>query len=646
MLATLVPALPGWDRLAAAPGCAHENWRACFHCRVIQAGWIRHVASGRLRWSPGEANDGGSMTPEPKLAAMLVADEVFGNVLSYGQCVRTLRRLDFEGVTLYLAMLSQFNEAAFESVPLTDAAQVVHLRRMLACMLHGAALETAVRHLGGFSGRFVPLSTQALIATIELAGRFSPRTGRGLHLDRQERQAVTHVLLSLQAEALSRRLLMEFRTQAIADWAKVPKDAVEQFVRNMTAHNPNRPYANSLARLYAYTRKPGIAAHFASRTGRLLADWFTANLGMTGEDYLVGSFLAGASSTRFSLAAPDPNQVGFDPAVFFGPLPPAARERLTVLLRVATIDGLEPWAPHREANTLAELLYESNLLHATPVVRFGNRLVLTSATLLWNLFVCGLPHASLNAVRQRQAGPLTNQQVKGIRAEFGLLFEGYVLWLFREWFGDRPVHLLTNYTIRVGSAWRERDIAVIADGVAFVFEVKGHVVDLDLRKTGSFAGLKRLVGEPAEQAYLAAEAFLTGAVRTADGRPVSAVGRVVPVALVYDPIPLNLFTGDHFEPWLERALGTPVFTADRGRSGVLLLNIDDLETAEFRLRLDRFPERLLAALLMRADRPELRYERLDSLGSAAGGPRRPAPVALLGRDTDEFLERIGRSFLL
>ena len=325
---------------------------------------------------------------------------------------------------------------------------------------------------------------------------------------------------------------------------------------------------------------------------------------------------------------------------------PGRRNRIKVLLRVATIDGTQPWNLTRAANTLTDLLYESNQLHATPVVSFGNRLVLTSTMLLWNLFVCGLPHASLNAVRQRQAGNLTNQQVKGIRAEFGLMFEGYVLWLFQEWFGDRPVRLLTNYLVRVDAAWRERDVAVIADGVAFVFEVKGHVVDLDLRKSGSFSGLKRLVGEPAEQAYLAAEAFLAGAVRTSDGRPVPAVDRVVPVALVYDPIPLSLFTGDHFEPWLERALRVPVFTPSVSRSGVLLLNVDDLEAAEVGLRLDRFPEQLLAALLMRAKRPELRYEKLSSLGSAVNGTRRPAPVALLSSDTDDFLHRTGQAFHL
>ena len=82
------------------------------------------------------------------------------------------------------------------------------------------------------------------------------------------------------------------------------------------------------------------------------------------------------------------------------------------------------------------------------------------------------------------------------------------------------------------------------------------------------------------------------------------------------------------------------------RSGVLLLNVDDLEAAEVGLRLDRFPEQLLAALLMRAKRPELRYEKLSSLGSAVNGTRRPAPVALLSSDTDDFLHRTGQAFHL
>ena len=587
------------------------------------------------------------MSPSsPKVAAMLVSDEIFDQALSYGQCVRTLRRLDFEAVAHYVALLSHYNEAAFESVPLTELSQIAHLRRLLGWMLHGPALGRALEHLSKFEGRFVPLSTQALIATIELAGRFSPRTGQGFHLNAEDRQKVTHILLSFQAEALSRRLLNDFRTKVISNWADVPKDAIEQFVRNMVAHNPNRPYANSLARLFAYTRRRGIGELFSARTGRTLESWFADNLAMAGDEYLVASFLAGSASMRFSLEALDPNQVAFDPAVFFAPLPAAVQERVGALLQVATIDGLQPWNPNRTANTLADLLYESNQLHATPVVSFGNRRVLVSTMLLWNLFVCGLPHASLNAVRQRQAGTLSSQQVKGIRAEFGLLFEGYVLWLFREWFGDRPVQLLTNYEIKVGSAWRERDVAIIADGLAFVFEVKGHVVDLELRKTGSYSGLKRLLAEPVEQAYLAAEAFLAGAVRTAEGSPVAAVRRVVPVALIYDPIPLSLYYGDHFEPWLERSMQIPVFTVSGGRSGVLLLSIDDLETAESALRLDRYPEQLLAALLMRANRPELRYERLNSLGSLVTGPRRPAPIALLGLDTDEFLVHVGQAFNL
>lgn len=576
-----------------------------------------------------------------------MAENVFETVLSYGGCLRILRRLDFQAVAYYLATLNQFNEAAFEAAPLTQSAQVPHLGRLLEYMLRGPALERAKQHCETLDERFVPLATQAVAATMELAGRFSPRTGAGVHLSANERTLVSHIILSFQNEALSRKLQEEFRRGKIDDWAKVPQHAIEQFIRNMAAHNPQRPYRNSLARLFAYLHRPAIAAAFASRAKRSLAEWFTCNLAMAGTDYLVGAFLAGSSSTRLSLLDPNPDHVAFNPSEFFAPLPPEVRERLDVLLRVATIDGLTAWSPKRDANSLADLLYEANQMHATPFVSFGARHILFSPMLLWNLFVCGLPHASLNAVRQRSASSLRTKDVQSIRGDFGLMFEAYVLWLFKEWFGDRPVRLLTNYYVKVDNNWSERDVAVIMDGIAYVFEIKGHVIDLDLRKSGSFTALRKLVGEPAMQAYSTALAFLAGEVRTAEGEFVKAVKRVVPVALVYDPVPLNLFTGDHFEPWFERISGgIPVFTAHGGRAGVLLMNVDDLEAAERDLRMDREPERLLRGLRLRAEHAGRRYDRLDSFGQPPRSPMRPAPVGMLDTDTAAFIQKTGNAFKL
>jgi len=578
---------------------------------------------------------------------MLVAEDVFENVLSYGACVRILRRLDFQAVAFYLATLNQFNEGAFEAAPLTQSDQVPHLGRLLEFMLKGSALARAKQHCEALDERFVPLATQALAATMELAGRFSPRTGAGVHLSASERVLVSHIVLSFQNEALSRKLLEEFRSGKIDNWAKVPQHAIEQFIRNMAAHNPQRPYRSSLSRLFAYLHRPAIAAAFANRAKRPLAEWFTGNLAMDGTDYLVGAFLAGCSATRLSLVDPNPDHVAFNPTEFFASLPLEVRERLDVLLRVATMDGLVMWTPKRDANSLAELLYEANQMHATPFVSFGARLILFSPMLLWNLFVCGLPHASLNAVRHRSAGSLRTKEVQAIRGDFGLMFEAYVLWLFKEWFEDRPVRLLTNYYVKVGDGWSERDVAVIMDGIAYVFEIKGHVIDLDLRKSGSFTALRRLVGEPTMQAYSTALAFLAGDVRTAEGKAVPAVNRIVPVALVYDPVPLNLFTGDHFEPWFERVSGgVPVFTAGRGRAGVLLMNIDDLEAAEGDLRMDREPERLLRGLRLRAEQAGRRYDRLESFGQPPRSPMRPAPVGLLDTDTADFIRKTGTAFKL
>jgi hypothetical protein len=582
--------------------------------------------------------------PIPKLAVMLVAEGIFDRVLSYGECVRFLKRLDFGAVASYVAVLSQFNEAAFESVPLMDAGQVRHVTNLLEFILLGDELSRAREQMVGLPGQFVPFSTQALMATIELAGRFSPRAGQSTGLNGAERLRVSHVLLSFQSEALSRRLLEDFRTKKISDWAQLPKDAVEQFIRNMVAHNPNRPYANSLARLFAYATKQSIGELFAARKSRTLPEWFGDNLGMSAEQYLVAAFLSGTPSLQFQIERPSSSDLVFELGRFYGSVPADVRERVGALLQVATIDGTVPWELSRQSNTLADLLYESNQMHATPVIAFGDRRLIVSTTLLRNLYACGLPHSSLNSLRMRQAEALTIQQVKSIRGEFGMMFEGYVQWLFHEWYGDRQVQLYFAYEIYWEGNWRERDIVIISDGIAFVIEIKGHVVDFDLRRTGSFSALKRFIAEPVLQAYTAAEALLAGNARAADGSPIPAVGRVVPVALVYDPIPLSIYTGDHFEPWLERMLSLPVFTSKGGRSGALMLSLDDLELAELALRMDVEPKRLLAALLIRTRSPELRYEKIDTLGGDTGGQSRPAPVKLLVRDANEFLRSVAISF--
>lgn len=572
---------------------------------------------------------------------MLVATDVFGSPLSFGQCVRTIRPMAFEAVASHLSMLCQFSEGAFDAVPLDDRAQVPDLCRLLRLMFSGDHLERVYKQLATMEGRFAAVSTQEILATIELAGRYCPRRRADFHLTDEERLRVSHILLSFQDEALSSSLRRQFRDEQITDWKHISERAVYEFIRNMAAHNPGRPYAGSLSRLHAYATKRSIGEFFKKRTGREVARWFEENLGMSPNDYLRSAFVVGAAATRFSIADPNPNHLAFDPEEFFAPFPAEARTQVRTLLQVATKDGLQVWdRPAAEEYSLDGFLYGANALHATPVISFGQRHVLVSSMLLWNLFACGLPHASLNAVRQRTAQPLEKKQVSGIRGEFGCMFEGYVQWLFHEWFAGQPVLLFQNYEVNVGGRWAERDVAIIREDCAFVFEAKANVIDLEFRRCGTYAGLARFIAAPLKQAFEAAEALLKGEARDSRGRAIGRVSRVIPVALVYDPIPLNLFTGDHVEPWLERLTKLPLFAPAHGRERALLLNIEELESAESALRMDRDPLQLLAAIFMRGVNPMLRYERLNSLEAAIAGPKRPAPVACLAYDTDQYLAKL------
>jgi hypothetical protein len=357
---------------------------------------------------------------------MWVAEEVFGRRLSLRDCIAIMQGLDFGAVATYLAMLIRFIEVSFDSAPIQDPAQWPLVGHLLNVMFEPLAREKARGIISPAALPFTPLSIQALFATAELSGRFSPRLNQPEGLTAEQREIVSRVILSFQGESLSEHLRRRF--QRVKDWAQIRDGECGQFVRNMIGHNPTRPYVYLLARIYAFARRPAIAEHFRVRIGRPLENWFQDNLAMSAEEYLMGAFLAGAPGTQFSPENPRSSDLIFEPSVFFSSIP--ERERIIVesLLGAATIASEPVWPLKRKSLHLADLLYESNQILLKPVISFGGRHLVMSQIQLLNIFVADLPHSSLNAVRQRQGGRLADGQVKGIRGEFGTMFEGFVLW--------------------------------------------------------------------------------------------------------------------------------------------------------------------------------------------------------------------------
>ncbi len=168
-------------------------------------------------------------------------------------------------------------------------------------------------------------------------------------------------------------------------------------------------------------------------------------------------------------------------------------------------------------------------------------------------------------------------------------------------------------------------------------------IDLPLRATGGFEDLMRLLSGPVEQAFDAAEAFLAGNVRDHEGGPIPAVQRVIPVAIIYDSVPLTIFTGERFESWMHATTGRTPFLETETRTAVQLIGIEDLEACETTLGLGANPEAILQALEARVANPGLRYNALRDFRPTdvveSGGP-----LQRLIADSKDFIYTSGRSF--
>jgi len=590
------------------------------------------------------------MAPENQnLSMILTAEEVYGRNLTLSECQTVCAGLDFGAVACYLAIVWRFNEVAFNALPVSPAKASL-LTEVLDNMIFDPKARVAARILiAKNTGPFTPISLQAALASFELAGRFCPRQNRQTQLTESEREQMTKVLLSFQGEAFSRKALKRLRLGRVKTWDEFNARELAVFTRNLIANNPLHPYGNSFARLYAYGHRQPIADYFLAKTGRSLDSWFQGTLGMSSREYVFAAFAAGLpQAIPFNPGTKKPLEILFEADDFFRPVPPDVRKRVFALLDLVTFDGNTPWILDRKSKTLEDLLYESNQLHATPVIGFGSRRILVSGTLIANNLAFGLPHASLNSARQlNPAGKLTNSDVARIRGGFGVLLEGYLRWLFREWFSDRPVRLLIGFEALVDGVWCERDIAILKNDCAFLFEIKNHVVDFKLRGSGDFPGLARLVEDPVDQAFTAAEAFLRGEVRDSEGKQVGSVARVFPVALTYDSPPLIQGTGARFERWLEAIKDKPYFTPTQRRARVQMLGIDDVEVCEKEAHMDREPEQLLGLLMGRANSDGRRYDTLGSfrsLTSPPTGPRMPGPISLLISDSKAHISSVKMTF--
>jgi hypothetical protein len=280
-----------------------------------------------------------------------------------------------------------------------------------------------------------------------------------------------------------------------------------------------------------------------------VADWFSKRLDINAMDYGVIAnvqFGAAACSADFeAMSAQCPS------------LAPSIQK----LLSLSAVTPEELVSSQPAPPSLLEAINHSEPLLIRPLVKDGNRHHVTSLANLFNKFHRGLPYLALEA---RQ---ITGGGGSDARAEFGHIFQGYITWLASQWFSGSAVQVIAEYwTAGCGLLGEngepyEKDLLLIADDVAYVFEIKASVPNLNVRRKGGINDFRDMLKPVTVQAYQAAQALTQGKAfyDRELSKPIPATKRAYPCGVGYEFNPLRFPYSDFFQEALEFDLRCSVF---------------------------------------------------------------------------------------
>lgn len=168
-----------------------------------------------------------------------------------------------------------------------------------------------------------------------------------------------------------------------------------------------------------------------------------------------------------------------------------------------------------------------------------------------------------------------------------------------------------------------------------------------MRHAGDFASLDPILAPPAFQTHTAAQALRAGTATTAAGEVIEGIRRVVPIAVVWDFVPLAGAFSLSYERHLQQLTARPLFREEGGIMPVQFLSIEFLESLETFCDLTPSSGEFFGVLIARARREELRYAPIQGDGLRGPQPRQPAPLndaanasqAMLRADAERRLRR-------
>ncbi len=568
-----------------------------------------------------------SSEDDSRLVVTLVADEIFGSILTLKDCVGILRQFQLGAVIARVILLLHINARIFMDTETSDPDRRNHLVAFIKFMFDQKHAEGVARVAVEGEKLFRPMSDQALLATLELALVVCPRDGGRDFSSDADRMSLTHIILSFQTDLISPAL--RGKLKSIKRFADLTEQDFAELVRNNAACNTNTYTRNAMGRLYGFCCVPEIGDVVNERMGMSLSDWFHKHFEISPREYFYLAFLLSGAAQRLNLAQPDSKDLFIQPEFFFKSICEPQRSNLLSLVRLSTCRIEDFEAVENLSSSLAEYVYTATNFFIRPILDIGSASACVSPTLLMNKFLTGLPYLATEARKQALGcigSDLPPEEAKSARAPFGYLFERYIVWLLSQWFKNwnRTEVISPYYSGPDKQKSPEHDLVIVRRDAAFAFEIKASVASLELRHKGSFEQIDRMVKNGAEQAYEAAQALRASKAIRANGEAILGIRRVIPCVITYDRIPLFPPITDFYEKHLEHEAKAPYFQEENGIYPLQFMNIDFLESWETCFDLCSESGSPFGYLETRARDPKLRFRDVD-MRRVVGKPRPESP---------------------
>ena len=547
----------------------------------------------------------------PNTAVMWIAQDVFGNALTWEEAVNALRTINRESALLSMAMV---NAVCVELITgeklntLNGAQKVVALADYLFRReARKAALQVYRDHA---TEAFFPLAPQACLAMTEACLRYCP-VDNGARFEQPSENAVfARVLFSFHEHLVAKDMAKRL------DPAALTGEQFRYFVRNYFAANPERNLPELIRRQFMMFESAPADGVLKQRAGKDAQTWFRDITGVTPSTYRLMLLMVMFHGMKFDIERPALLDLVYDTDEMLANIVPEVAE---VYSRLHNLCVVEEPLPQSEFPDWESAAYGMNYLRGRPMMRLlGTRHLCLYRHLLIEKFFGGTVHVLTELVKSHApAGwpSSVGQRVNKLRIEFGYLFEDHVRQVLSLLFAGPDVHTCFGFTREDKG---ECDAVIIVGDTALVFEFVHHPWNLKERARGESADFVPHLKDNIQKAgKLCAQINRDHCLRPL-GLPVRCA---LPIVVTSEMVAINEMTTQTWQRDLIAATSAEEVLGHGIVGPVQTLSLDQLENLD-RLEAVGTPAQLVAFLTSRAADEFARFSGHDLMRSSGGPYRR------------------------